>query len=51
MVKRVFITGVSGLFGRVIYREFLKDNFWEIFGLVFSRVKENLKKVDIIDEN
>lgn len=51
MAKRVLITGASGLLGRAIYREFLKDNSWETLGLAFSRVKENLKKVDITDEN
>lgn len=51
MAKRVLITGASGLLGRAIYREFLKDISWETLGLAFSRVKENLKKVDITDEN
>ncbi|XP_060065836.1 methionine adenosyltransferase 2 subunit beta-like [Ylistrum balloti] len=47
MAKKVLITGASGLLGRALYKEFLKDTTWEVLGLAFSRAHGDLRKVDI----
>ncbi|XP_002741389.1 methionine adenosyltransferase 2 subunit beta-like [Saccoglossus kowalevskii] len=48
-MKRVLITGASGLLGRPVLKEFTNAS-WEVLGLAFSRATGSLKKVDITDE-
>ena len=50
MAKRVLITGASGLLGREIYKSFSQEK-WDVLGLAFSRVKEGLRKVDLLDKS
>nr|XP_018902195.1 PREDICTED: methionine adenosyltransferase 2 subunit beta-like [Bemisia tabaci] len=47
--KKVFLTGASGLLGRAIYKKF-KSGGWDIQGTAFTRVTEDLIKVDITNE-
>ncbi|XP_071951791.1 methionine adenosyltransferase 2 subunit beta-like [Antedon mediterranea] len=49
-MKKVLITGASGLLGRAILKEFSNNASWEVLGLAFSRSGNNLKKVDLTDE-
>ncbi|XP_077984035.1 methionine adenosyltransferase 2 subunit beta-like [Glandiceps talaboti] len=49
-MKRVLITGASGLLGRPILKEFSSAS-WEVFGCAFTRATGSLRKVDICDEN
>ncbi|XP_047110685.1 methionine adenosyltransferase 2 subunit beta-like isoform X1 [Schistocerca piceifrons] len=49
-VKRVFLTGASGLLGRSVYQKFSEQN-WTVFGTAFSRVQPHLHKIDLRDEN
>ena len=44
--NRILITGASGLLGREIVKTF-KANDWNILGLAYSRVTDELMKVDI----
>ncbi|XP_033106020.1 methionine adenosyltransferase 2 subunit beta-like [Anneissia japonica] len=48
-MKKVLITGASGLLGRAILKEFSNSASWEVLGLAFSRSGDNLKKVDLTD--
>ncbi|XP_067663091.1 methionine adenosyltransferase 2 subunit beta-like [Haliotis asinina] len=48
-LKRVLITGASGLLGRAVFKEFSADASWEVLGLAFSRSSDKLKKVDLTD--
>ena len=50
MVKKVMITGASGLLGRAIHREFSADQSWQTLGLAFSRAGGGLKQVDLRDK-
>jgi S-adenosylmethionine synthetase len=47
MAKRILITGASGLLGRDCMAVFSRDPEWETLGLAFTRVGENLRKVDL----
>lgn len=47
MVKKVLITGASGLLGRAILKEFSNFDGWEALGLAFSRAQGGLRKVDL----
>uniref|UniRef100_A0A0B7AQM9 Methionine adenosyltransferase 2 subunit beta n=1 Tax=Arion vulgaris TaxID=1028688 RepID=A0A0B7AQM9_9EUPU len=49
MAKRILITGASGLLGRDCMTAFSSDPEWETLGLAFTRVGEQLKKVDLTD--
>ncbi|KAK7495281.1 hypothetical protein BaRGS_00013463 [Batillaria attramentaria] len=46
-MKKVLITGASGLLGRAVMREFEANGSWTILGLAFSRAGQKLKKVDL----
>lgn len=50
MVKKVIITGASGLLGRAVIKAFDNDPSWEVTGLAFSRATGNLRKVDLTDK-
>jgi len=47
--KRVFITGASGLLGRSVLTAF-KRSQWTVLGSAFSRIKEDLVRVDICQQ-
>lgn len=46
VVKKVVITGASGLLGRELYRHFI-DRGWQCLGLAYSRCRGDLVKVDL----
>ncbi|ESP03650.1 hypothetical protein LOTGIDRAFT_171179 [Lottia gigantea] len=46
-LKKVLITGASGLLGRAIFNEFNANSTWKTLGLAFSRPGNHLKKVDL----
>ncbi|XP_071087248.1 methionine adenosyltransferase 2 subunit beta-like [Haliotis cracherodii] len=48
-LKRVLITGASGLLGRAVFQEFSAAPSWEVLGLAFSRSGDKLRKVDLTD--
>ena len=48
-MKKVLITGASGLVGRALVAEFNRQS-WEVLGLAYSRAGGALKKVDLTDE-
>ncbi|XP_076467753.1 methionine adenosyltransferase 2 subunit beta-like [Babylonia areolata] len=48
-MKKVLITGASGLLGRAVMQEFESDASWTVLGLAFSRAGSKLRKVDITD--
>ncbi len=48
MMKKVLITGASGLVGRALVTEFSKHS-WDVLGLAYSRAGGALKKVDLRD--
>ncbi|XP_065669721.1 methionine adenosyltransferase 2 subunit beta [Hydra vulgaris] len=47
---KVVISGASGLLGRSIYRELINNTNWEVLGLGFTRLGDNLHKVDLCNE-
>lgn len=49
-MKKVLITGASGLLGRAVMREFESNGAWCVLGLAFSRAGQKLKKIDITDQ-
>ena len=46
-MRKVLITGASGLLGRALMKEFNQQDDWEVLGLAFSRSGGNLRKVDL----
>ncbi|EDV24612.1 uncharacterized protein TRIADDRAFT_25402 [Trichoplax adhaerens] len=50
-MKKVLITGASGLLGRAIKREFDNDATWKVLGLAYSRAGGDLRRVDLSDVN
>ncbi|GIY58927.1 methionine adenosyltransferase 2 subunit beta [Caerostris extrusa] len=48
LVMNVLITGASGLLGRAVGAEFKKHS-WKVLGLAYSRIKDDLVKVDLND--
>ncbi|CAD5114671.1 DgyrCDS3718 [Dimorphilus gyrociliatus] len=50
MVRKVIITGATGLLGRAVLEKFKSDSKWETLGLGFSRAGNELKKVDLTDK-
>lgn len=50
MKTKVVITGASGLLGRPILNEFVNNGKYDAIGLAYSRVGENLVKLDLTDE-
>ena len=50
MSKKVIITGASGLLGRAVYKEFVREGSWEVLGLAWSRTGEKLSRVDLRDQ-
>ncbi|XP_063970423.1 methionine adenosyltransferase 2 subunit beta-like isoform X1 [Lytechinus pictus] len=47
-MKKILITGASGLFGRELFKTF-QDSGWDVLGLAYTRAKGNLRKVDLTD--
>lgn len=47
-MKKVLITGASGLLGREVLKTFQVFG-WDVLGLAYTRAKDNLKKVDLTD--
>eukprot|EP00057_Strongylocentrotus_purpuratus_P006361 XP_011660835.1 PREDICTED: methionine adenosyltransferase 2 subunit beta isoform X4 [Strongylocentrotus purpuratus] len=47
-MKKVLITGASGLLGREVLKTFQASG-WDVLGLAYTRAKDNLKKVDLTD--
>lgn len=47
-MKKVLITGASGLLGREVLKTF-QGFGWDVLGLAYTRAKDNLKKVDLTD--
>ncbi|XP_072040153.1 methionine adenosyltransferase 2 subunit beta-like [Amphiura filiformis] len=47
-MKKVIITGASGMLGRALVAEFTKQS-WDVLGLAYSRAEGALKKVDLRD--
>nr|XP_054754798.1 methionine adenosyltransferase 2 subunit beta-like isoform X2 [Lytechinus pictus] len=47
-MKKILITGASGLLGRELFKTF-QDYGWDVLGLAYTRAKENLRKVDLTD--
>lgn len=47
-MKKVLVTGASGLLGRSVLQSFTQAG-WNVLGLAYSRVKERLRKVDLCD--
>lgn len=48
-MKKVLITGASGLLGRAVFKEFSARSDWSTLGLAYSRVSDKLSKVDLTD--
>ncbi|XP_046395533.1 methionine adenosyltransferase 2 subunit beta-like [Ischnura elegans] len=46
--KRLFLTGASGLLGRMVFKKFC-ENGWEVMGVAYSRATPPLVKLDIND--
>ncbi|GAB1602894.1 methionine adenosyltransferase 2 subunit beta-like [Argonauta hians] len=50
-MKRVLITGASGLLGRAVFRKFQSaSDKWDIYGTAFKRTSQLLHKLDLTDE-
>ncbi|GAB6029044.1 hypothetical protein CHUAL_004830 [Chamberlinius hualienensis] len=45
--RTVFITGASGLLGRVIYNEFCRHSNWQVIGTAFSRAQDKYLTLDL----
>lgn len=48
-VRKVLITGASGLLGRAVKKEFERDAAWKVLGLAYSRAGGDLRKIDLSD--
>lgn len=48
-MKRVLVTGASGLLGRPILKEFRQSGDWEVVGLGFRRLTGGLTQCDLTD--
>ena len=49
-MTRVLVTGASGMLGRSVMKELLKNaKSWETLGLAYSRIESGLKKCDLTD--
>ena len=48
-MRKVFITGASGLLGRALVREFQAKSGIEVLATAFNRVGAGLIKIDLLD--
>ncbi|XP_078087683.1 methionine adenosyltransferase 2 subunit beta [Mustelus asterias] len=46
--RRALITGVTGLLGRAVYKEFV-DNGWDTVGYGYKRARPKFEKVNLLD--
>ncbi|XP_029636534.1 methionine adenosyltransferase 2 subunit beta [Octopus sinensis] len=50
-MKRVLITGASGLLGRAVIKKFQSEpEKWNVYGTAFKRATQSLHKLDLTDE-
>lgn len=50
-MKRVLITGASGLLGRAVIKKFQSESGkWDVYGTAFKRATQSLHKLDLTDE-
>ena len=47
--ESIWITGATGLLGRALYREFSENFTGQTLGTGFSRAKDPIKKLDLLD--
>lgn len=50
MVKKVIITGATGLLGRAVFNRFKQNNTWDTLGFGFSRIRDGMKRVDLTNK-
>lgn len=46
-MRRILVTGASGILGRPTFRELAKNQSWTVFGQAFSRCQNGLLKADL----